>query len=67
VSLGIGRSANDTVRLAWPTSAAGFGLQETDTLTSPQWKAVTTAPVVEGNENVVIQALIGTRYYRLAK
>jgi hypothetical protein len=67
VSLGIGRGANDTVRLAWPTSAAGFGLQETDTLTSPQWKAVATAPVLEGNENVVIQTITGTRYYRLAR
>jgi hypothetical protein len=65
--IGISRTADAKIRLAWPTSAVGFSLQETLSLAPPAWTAVATAPVVENNENVVIQPINGTRFYRLMK
>jgi len=65
--IGISRTADSKIRLAWPTSAAGFSLQETLSLLPAAWTAVTTAPVVENNENVVIQPINGNRFYRLMK
>lgn len=59
--------ANKTVRFAWPSAAAGFILQETPSLSPPNWTPVTTAPVIEGAESVVTISVSGTRFYRLMK
>lgn len=66
-TLSASRTADGTVRFRWPTSATGFVLQETESLVPAQWRPVTTAPVVEGNDNVVSLKPAATRFYRLAK
>src|SRR5947209_5443054 len=46
-------NADGTVRLAWPVTAQGFKLEESDALgRADSWKAVTTVPTVIGDENV---------------
>lgn len=65
--LGVRRNANGTLRLAWPGVTSGFTLQETSSISPPQWTAVTAAPVAEGAENVVTLTITGARFYRLAK
>ncbi|MEK7674243.1 MAG: hypothetical protein AAB676_00230 [Verrucomicrobiota bacterium] len=67
VTLGIARSGKD-VQLSWSAAAEGFQLQETSSLISPDWKAVSTAPEAQGGQNVVTLTLgTGTTFYRLAK
>ncbi len=66
-TLGIRQNADRTLALNWPTNAAGFALQTSTNLTSPQWVPVAAAPAVQGNQNVVTQTNTGTRFYRLAK
>lgn len=59
--------ANKVVRLAWPSAAAGFTLQESESLVPANWTAVIATPVVEGTDNVVTLTPTSTRFYRLAK
>lgn len=56
------------VILAWPNPSTGYQLQETLSLTSPNWTDVGTGPDVVGNETQVSRTLApGTRFYRLRK
>lgn len=56
------------VTLAWPNPAPGFQLQESPSLTTPNWTDVNTAPGIVGNEKQVSQTVSpGTRFYRLRK
>jgi hypothetical protein len=68
-ALGVRRNANGTLRFAWPSTASGFVLQESASISPSQWTAVSTAPVTEGNESVVTitAAATSTRFYRLTK
>ncbi len=52
----------------WPASAAGFVLESTTTLSTPDWLPAAAAPMVVGDQNVVINPVTGsTRFYRLRK
>ncbi len=54
------------VTLAWPNPSIGFQLQESPSLTPPNWTDVNTAPAVVGDEKQVNQDVApGTRYFRL--
>ena len=54
------------VTLAWPNPSVGFQLQESPSLTAPNWTDVNTAPAVVGDERQVNQILAaGPRFYRL--
>ena len=56
------------VTLAWPNPSAGFQLQESPSLTAPNWTDVNTAPGVVGDERQVNQTLApGARFYRLRR
>jgi hypothetical protein len=57
-----------SVTLAWPNTSTGYQLQETPSLTAPNWTDVNTAPGIVGDEKQVSQTLApGTRFYRLRK
>lgn len=57
-----------SVTLAWPNSSTGFQLQESPSLSTPNWTGVNTAPGVVGDEKQVNQTLApGHRFYRLSK
>jgi hypothetical protein len=65
--LKIARTASG-LTLSWPASFTSFILEGTDTLSSPVWVAVPTAPVPEGDQNVTtIEMGIGSMYFRLRK
>jgi hypothetical protein len=50
----------------WPAPSTGFVLQQNTNLTTTNWVAVTNPPVVaNGEEQVTVSPLVGTRYYRL--
>ena len=54
------------VTLAWPNPSNGFQLQESPSLTAPNWTDVNTAPAVVGDERQVNQIINpGLRFYRL--
>ena len=56
------------VILAWPNPSTGFQLQESASLTAPNWTDVNTAPGVVGDEKQVNQTIAtDTRFYRLRK
>lgn len=56
------------VILAWPNPSSGFQLQESTSLTTPNWTDVNTTPGVVGDEKQVNQTLNpGTHFYRLRK
>ena len=56
------------VVLSWPTSATGFSLQSTLTLTPSSWTAVTNNPVNVGGQYMVTNPIAGTtKFYRLIK
>jgi hypothetical protein len=39
-------NTNGGIALSWPSSAAGYVLQSTTSLSSPDWEAVTNVPVI---------------------
>ena len=54
------------VTLAWPNPSSGFQLQESPSLSAPNWTDVNTAPAVVGDERQVNQVINpGLRFYRL--
>jgi hypothetical protein len=56
----------NTVLLSWSTGFPGFNLQQNPLLGSPDWAAVTNAPVVLGGENHVTLGISGgDRFFRL--
>ena len=60
--------AGRNVILAWPTSAAGFQLQQSPSLIAPMWTDVPTPPRVVGAETQVIMQLhTGSQFFRLRR
>ena len=56
------------VVLAWPNAAPGFQLQESHSLTTPDWTDVNAAPAIVGGEKQVSQPVApAARFYRLHK
>ncbi|MCP5520299.1 MAG: hypothetical protein H7A46_01970 [Verrucomicrobiales bacterium] len=54
------------IRILWPAEAMGFVLQETTSLTDPQWAPVVEVPEVVDGSNVVTQTIEGeAKFYRL--
>lgn len=68
VELGIARSG-DTVKLAWPSSAAGYRLESSPALTPvANWLPESTPPVIVGDQNAVtLEIGPGPRFFRLRK
>jgi hypothetical protein len=63
--LAIIRSGADTV-ITWPTNGAGFTLQSATNLLTPNWSAVSAAPVVLATNNVVTNVTSGRQmFFRL--
>jgi serpin B len=55
-----------TVALSWPVSPAAFILQETSSLTNPNWTTVSSAPSVISQQNqIVLARSSGSKFYRL--
>lgn len=65
-TLTITRVGSD-IRIAWPTSATGFGLKTSSSLPSVNWTDVAATPTVEGDQNVVTLPATGTQFFRLEK
>jgi hypothetical protein len=58
--------AGNQILVSWPTNAAGLGLESAVSLNGGGWSAVTNAPVVVGNQNVVSNTIgNGSMFYRL--
>jgi hypothetical protein len=54
------------VTLAWPNPSSGFQLQESPSLTTPNWTDVVSAPGIVGDEKQVNRAVApDTRFFRL--
>lgn len=66
VRLDVKRSG-ENIEISWPAAATDWTLQEVESLTNPLWSAVGTAPVVEGDQQVVRVPILGTRFFRLIK
>ncbi len=68
LELGISRAGN-TVKLTWPGSAIGFGLESSPTLTpTANWLPEPAAPAIVGDQNVVtLEIGPGPKFFRLKK
>ena len=65
-SVGVELDATGKVRLSWPQSAAGFTMEESDSLVSSPWRPTAEAPVPDGNRFVVmVSPTASSRFYRL--
>jgi hypothetical protein len=53
------------IRVLWPSSAAGYSLQSTTSLTPASWGAAGGTLTVEGDNNVVTLPATGTQFFRL--
>ena len=66
-ALEVTRSGSE-VSISWPTSATGFSLFTTASLTTPNWTAVLTGIVVSGDQNIYkVQGTDPARFFRLQK
>ncbi len=66
--LSIFSTSSNAVVLSWPAPSTGFVLQQTPTLQQPNWTDVAATPVLVGSQNqVMISAPTGNRFYRLKK
>ena len=64
--LRIALAATNALVLAWLDAFTGFVLQQNTNVTTTNWVAVTNPPVVaNGEKQVTVSPLAGTRYYRL--
>ncbi|HOW65282.1 MAG TPA: hypothetical protein P5186_05145 [Candidatus Paceibacterota bacterium] len=60
--------SNQQLVITWPTEPDGFVLQETPTLTAPQWSPVVTAPEQQGDlYRVAIPIDATTKFFRLMR
>jgi len=66
-SLGVARTATNTVALSWPSPSIGFALQQnTNGIATVNWSNVLTAPTDNGTtRTVIISPPSGNRFYRL--
>jgi hypothetical protein len=65
VALGIALT-NNQAAISWPSTATGFALEATPSLSSPSWSAVTNPVVAVGGTNTVTVNITGSEsYYRL--
>lgn len=56
----------NTVRISWPTSATGFSLESTPSLSPANWQNVTQPVQVVGDQNVVtVPIATGNAFFRL--
>ncbi len=53
------------IRISWPTSAAGFTLKSTTSLSPAVWNDAGGTLTVEGDQNVVTLPATGTQFFRL--
>ena len=59
--------ANQPV-ITWPAALANYQVQSSDSLTSPNWSAVTNAPaLVNGQNTVVLEPVGAQKFFRLQR
>lgn len=62
------RHSGDNIVLSWPTTATGYSLEFSASLTNKPWSPVLTTPVIVDGQNTVTNAMIGSAgFYRLHK
>jgi hypothetical protein len=60
--------AGGTIVLTWPSTAGGYALESTPTLTGAGWQTITNAPAVSGSFYAMTNAApAGSMFYRLRK
>ena len=63
------RSRNGSTMLSWPMAQTGYVMQESDSLSSTNWKTIQSSPVIRGSNNTlpVPIATSGSKFYRMKK
>lgn len=61
------RTADGSLKLTWAANAGDFALEQTPSLTDPNWVGVVEVPVVDGTTVSVTVKPTGAAYYRLRK
>jgi hypothetical protein len=61
------RNADGSLKIIWASSAADFALEQSQSLTAPNWMGVAEVPVVAGDQVSVTVKPSGSTYYRLRK
>ncbi len=59
-------TATNTVVVSWPADSTGFSLQQSSSLSGPNWVNIPTNPIVVGDQNQIIVAPpMGNDFFRL--
>ena len=67
-TLRIQLTGTNTVVVSWPSSSAGYNLQQNSSLLNPNWLAPAEVVHNDGTTmSIVVNPPSGTRYYRLRK
>jgi hypothetical protein len=66
--LTISLTTSNTAMVSWPSSSAGFTLQQnTNSVASPNWGNVPTTPTDNGTiKYIIVSPPVGNRFYRLS-
>ena len=57
---------NGAIMLTWPTTAAGYVIESTPSLTAPVWETATNVPVISGSSYILTNYWSDqTRFFRL--
>src|SRR5580765_5811973 len=58
-------ASGGNVTISWPTTASGYDLESTSSLSAPSWTPVSDAATIVGTRYNLPVAPAGTKYYRL--
>jgi hypothetical protein len=58
-------ASGGNVTISWPTTASGYDLDSTSSLSVPSWTPVSAAATIVGTRYNLTMAPAGTKYYRL--
>jgi hypothetical protein len=66
--LTISLTTSNTAMVSWPSSSAGFTLQQnTNSVSSPNWSNAPTTPTDNGTiKYIIVNPPVGNRFYRLS-
>jgi hypothetical protein len=60
--------ANGLVTVSWPSPSAGFNLEQSDSLTTPNWTSIAQSPTDNGTtKSLTVSVGPSKKFYRLKK
>jgi hypothetical protein len=62
------RPANpEQAQIVWSTNLSTFGLEYASSIQGSTWQSVTSTPIIQGSNHLVVEPTLSQRFYRLRK